>query len=158
MHGAGKNLIMSNGGRHGTGGTYLQGQAIPDDVAPMVPKELLGGVQAPPARPPVPAMTLQLAPPQPVEQVKTQEQAAQTPAQTPAPPPTPPTTTPPAAVVETAATPPTSNTDGIPKNRKDVFLLSKEQTVALASKLGLTFDPNEPAKAIKERIHEHLGL
>ena len=47
-----RNVIVSHGGRHGVGGTYLAGRAIPDALAPFMPPDIVG--LAPSSGPPAP--------------------------------------------------------------------------------------------------------
>lgn len=139
MHGASKPLIVSHGGRHGTGATYLQGQPLPEAVVPFLGREHLGAVTRP-VETPIPAATV------------------------PSPAPEPPAATDAPAVPQTSNTaqpplPPVPPTPpGPPKTRAQLYLLNKEQVIVLAGQLGLKASPEETVKVIKDRIQEHLGL
>lgn len=151
MQGASKNLIVSHGGRHGAGGTYLQGQPIPDEVLPFVPKEVIGRVSSQAVAPaavaaPTPAVDVAAVPPAP------QPIAESAPTHAPIIDPT--SNTVPAAAPQPAAPP----TPELPRNRRDLFIMNKEQALTVAAQLGMTIVADETAKALKERIQERLGL
>jgi hypothetical protein len=124
-----KHVIMSHGGKHGVGGTYLRGQQMTSEVAKHIPAELIAPVAAPvvvvlsateavaPAAAPAPEPPQ----PQPVERPGTAK-------------PLPPT------------------------NIRELHMLNKDELVTLARDLDVRIEGEVTVKVLREALRTGLAL
>ena len=177
-------VIMSHGGNHGKGGTYLAGQKIPRAHADQIPNELMatntpnkygttGKVSNnPTARTPQAAPTLPAPAAPPVEE--NASAAPPPPALTPPPPPPPPPaldpepTTPPSGSgeAEPSAEPPVKpdgSTDGsqdeeivLPASRTAVRTMRREELEPIAAHLEIDMEVHSTVTKLRDAIIKEL--
>lgn len=126
-----KHVIVSHGGKHGGGGTFLRGAAVPPEVARQLPVDLIMPLD--------PARAAQFAVPD----------APAAPAPALGPSPAPPQLPPPA---------PARPTVTLPSNVRELHLLKKDELVILASELGVKIEGEPTVVFLRETLKTQLGL
>lgn len=137
-----RNVILSAGGKHGSGGTILRGQPIPESVAQFVPLDAVTSTGAPaslaarqtPMPPPVGPAVKDPVPSEPV--------APETPSVP--------------TLVEAA--PAVPGKDEIPTSRKKLMAMPRDAVIRVSADLGLMFASDASEREVKERLARELGF
>ena len=140
-----RNVILSAGGKHGSGGTILRGQPVPADVAQFLPVDAVAPSGLPTAlaarqTPLPPPVTPAAKAPGPIEPA-----APEVPSVPVAP--------------EPAATPTkVDDAAAIPTTRKKLMAMGRDHVVRVCADLGITFAPEASEREVKDRLARELGI